>query len=648
MLRSMYSGISGMKNFQTKLDVIGNNIANVNTYGFKKGRVTFKDTMNQMISGATAATENRGGKNPTQVGLGSTLATIDTIHTGSSLQTTGRSLDLGIDGDGYFVVRQGNSEMYTRAGNFYLDDNGTLVNSDGLNVQAFKFDDAGNITTDYGDIVINVNAVLPGIETTGIKLSENLSANATNRSVFSQQIKVVDSQGEKQDATIYFKKLNDDKWGVFANQVPYPSEVSTTGNIKITNPETYTGLTDTSWKLTYEYDATSTPNIKYFLDVDGNPANKIEMKINPTTKKLQAVDSTRRAELQGLEIDLSSVQKPANAVIDSNPLNSSLKINVVDATSYTANADLEWSVEYVDTSTDPNFTNPGYYLRDSTGGIIQVAGKTNGLIAGNGDMEFVISGSETLKLNISGWQNISTPGATASVEELEKYNDYISYTATININAKTPDEPNGTNPMVDVGEINITAATQPNKVLEFSNGRLLNSSMNEELSFKIATGLKDDVDTVADESLQTVFLNFDFSELTQLDGTTTAVVDPNGNLEGKLESFNIGSLGEINGVYSNGEIVTLGQLALAKFSNTSGLTKAGNNLFQQSINSGNPDINVAGEGRGTLSSGSLEMSNVDLSEEFTEMITAQRGFQANTRIITTSDEILQELVNLKR
>ena len=140
MLRSMYSGISGLKNFQTKLDVIGNNIANVNTFGFKKGRVTFKDTMSQMVSGASAATDNRGGKNATQVGLGSTLATVDTIHTGSSLQTTGRSLDLGIDGDGYFVVSQGGANMYTRAGNFYLDDNGSLVNADGLKVQAFKED----------------------------------------------------------------------------------------------------------------------------------------------------------------------------------------------------------------------------------------------------------------------------------------------------------------------------------------------------------------------------------------------------------------------------------------------------------------------------------------------------------------------------
>ncbi|WP_428912606.1 flagellar hook-basal body complex protein [Niallia sp. Krafla_26] len=145
-----------------------------------------------------------------------------------------------------------------------------------------------------------------------------------------------------------------------------------------------------------------------------------------------------------------------------------------------------------------------------------------------------------------------------------------------------------------------------------------------------------------------VNLQFDFSSLSQYEGATTALINPNGSIEGALESFSIGSGGEITGVYSNGELVILGQLAIAKFSNSSGLMNAGGNLFQESINSGNPDIDVPGVGRGSLSAGSLEMSNVDLSEEFTEMITAQRGFQANTRIITTSDEILQELVNLKR
>ncbi|MBS4177116.1 flagellar basal body rod protein FlgG [Lederbergia citrea] len=140
MIRSMYSGISGMKNFQTKLDVIGNNIANVNTYGFKKGRVTFKDMVNQTISGASGPSQGKGGINPKQVGLGSQLAAIDTIDTQGSLQTTGRVLDLAIQGDGYLVVSEGtgaaSSTFYTRAGNIYLNNDGYLVTSGGQYVMA--------------------------------------------------------------------------------------------------------------------------------------------------------------------------------------------------------------------------------------------------------------------------------------------------------------------------------------------------------------------------------------------------------------------------------------------------------------------------------------------------------------------------------
>lgn len=167
MLRSMYSGISGLKNFQTKMDVIGNNISNVNTFGFKKSRVVFKDLMSQNMGGASAATAVRGGVNPRQVGLGSQLSAIDTIHTGGNLQTTGRGLDLAIAGDGYFIVGEAEYEAdtavpgddttagtpttavdgsaknatYTRAGNFYLDNNGFLVNSDGLYVLGQLADD---------------------------------------------------------------------------------------------------------------------------------------------------------------------------------------------------------------------------------------------------------------------------------------------------------------------------------------------------------------------------------------------------------------------------------------------------------------------------------------------------------------------------
>ena len=152
MLRSMYSGISGLKNFQTKLDVIGNNIANVNTYGFKKERTIFKDLISQSQGAASGPSQTRGGVNAKQVGLGSQLAAIDTIHSPGSMQSTGRTLDLGIAGDGFFMVADSESYtagdalatppvpatitgteniLYTRAGNFYMDLNGNLVNGDG-------------------------------------------------------------------------------------------------------------------------------------------------------------------------------------------------------------------------------------------------------------------------------------------------------------------------------------------------------------------------------------------------------------------------------------------------------------------------------------------------------------------------------------
>ncbi|MGX1982754.1 flagellar hook protein FlgE [Thermolongibacillus altinsuensis] len=167
MLRSMYSGIGGMKNFQVKLDVIGNNIANVNTYGFKKGRVIFQDLFNQTISGASAPSQGRGGTNPRQVGLGSQLAAIDTIHTQGSLQTTGRILDLSISGDGFFQVAESNNPaspfttqpFFTRAGNFYLDKDGYLVTSEGYYVVGFAAYAQGNYDPDGGGAIQQINNV---------------------------------------------------------------------------------------------------------------------------------------------------------------------------------------------------------------------------------------------------------------------------------------------------------------------------------------------------------------------------------------------------------------------------------------------------------------------------------------------------------
>jgi flagellar hook protein FlgE len=399
MLRSMYSGIGGMKNFQTKLDVIGNNIANVNTYGFKKGRVTFKDLMSQTISGASRPNLFTGGQNPKQVGLGTTLASIDTVDTQGSLQTTGRVLDVGINGDGYFAVAQGNNLLYTRAGNFYLDANGTLVTADGYRVQGYP---VKNGVVDYNtmtDIVLDTNSVMPPSKTTYVNFDGNLDATVANGNTVTINFKAKDQIGRDVPFTITFTKTAANTWSITS---------SAPGAIAAPNTITFVGGTPSAGNTSFTLS---------FNDADSNPQS----------------------------------------------------------------------------------------------------------------------------------------------------------------------------------------------------------------------------------------ITLDVSKMTQFASPTTAGIDTmDGNSEGYLESFNIGASGEVNGVFSNGQVRVMGQLAIATFSNNGGLMKVGNNYFQASNNSGLPDFGVAGEGRGTLQSGALEMSNVDLSEEFTEMIVAQRGFQANTRIITTSDQILEELVNLKR
>lgn len=167
MLRSLYSGVSGMKNFQTKLDVIGNNIANVGTTGFKKSRVTFQDTISQQIAGANAPAGGQGGTNAQEVGLGSSMGSIDTIHSEGAPQFTGRKLDIAIRGDGYLAVSdEGGENFYSRAGNLYLDQDRRLVTADGLYVNGVNGtipQDATSLTIDeFGTVsyLNNTNQVM--------------------------------------------------------------------------------------------------------------------------------------------------------------------------------------------------------------------------------------------------------------------------------------------------------------------------------------------------------------------------------------------------------------------------------------------------------------------------------------------------------
>jgi len=201
MLRSLYAGVSGLRNSQIRLDVIGNNIANVNTIGFKSSRVTFKDMLSQTLQAATSSQDGRGGVNPMQVGLGVTVGSIDTNHTQGSRQTTGKTEDLSIEGNGFFVLRSGNSIVYTRAGAFDMDENGYLVvPGTGMKVQ-------GWVNGQLQDITLSSGASYSAEPTSVINFANNLNAYASEEEkTFTTTADVYDSLGGLHTVTLEFTK----------------------------------------------------------------------------------------------------------------------------------------------------------------------------------------------------------------------------------------------------------------------------------------------------------------------------------------------------------------------------------------------------------------------------------------------------------
>lgn len=431
MMRSMYAGVSGLRNHQVRMDVIGNNIANVNTVGYKKGRVTFQDMLSQNIRGASSPQGGRGGTNPQQIGLGMTINSIDTVWTPGSSETTGKITDMMVEGDGFFVVSDGNNKYYSRAGNFDFDSMGNFLTPSGLKVQGWMADNTGAIdnTTGIGSIQIPKGTAIQPKATTTAEIIGNLDAN-----------------------------------GVVDDSTAIPPVVGTTVTVPI---EVYDSL-GRNWTMNIE-----------FLKTDAN----------------------------------------------------------------------EWTPSLA--STPAEWTS------------INLAG---------GPLVFAADGTLT-----SG------------------------------------------------GPLTITG--EPPDAVEFDSAAVP------------STGITVDVSTLTQYA----------SQLQDGSGSEVKLNTQDGYASGVLNGFSIDASGVITGRFSNGFSQQLAQVALTNFNNPAGLTKAGENLYSESNNSGRPQTGTAGTGgRGAISPGKLEMSNVDLSQEFTDMIVTQRGFQANSRIITVSDEMLQELVNLKR
>lgn len=215
MMRALFAGVSGLRNHQTAMDVIGNNIANVNTTAFKASRVTFKEAFVQLLQGASRPPGNTGGINPIQIGTGMNVASIDQLFTQGSLESTGQPLDLAIQGDALFVLNNGGQQLFTRAGNFQLDADGRLIApSSGFIVQGINADATGNFSAaaTIGDVRLRLGDKAPARATDAISLSGNLDASAAVGTTHAMGVTVYDSTGAPHNLTLTFTNTGTGAW----------------------------------------------------------------------------------------------------------------------------------------------------------------------------------------------------------------------------------------------------------------------------------------------------------------------------------------------------------------------------------------------------------------------------------------------------
>lgn len=253
-MRSLFSGVAGLKNHQTRMDVIGNNISNVNTTGYKASRVTFQDMLSQTITGSASAQGNRGGTNAKQIGLGMGTASIDTMFTDGSVQSTGKNTDLAISGAGFFILGDGSNKYYTRSGAFEFDAAGNyVVPGSGLKVQGWMADATGTINSTGGvtDIVVPVGQTMAATATTKGTYTKNLSATAASATTATTSFKAYDSEGVAHTITGTFtKSATTNEWTFAATSTDGGTMTGGSGNVTFTTAGAYSGSTVTDITFT--------------------------------------------------------------------------------------------------------------------------------------------------------------------------------------------------------------------------------------------------------------------------------------------------------------------------------------------------------------------------------------------------------------
>ncbi len=699
LMRSLYAGVSGLRNHQVMMDVIGNNISNVNTIGFKTGRVTFSETFAQTLRGTTQPITNLGGTNPMQVGLGMSITTIDTLFGQGNIETTGQTTDLAIQGDGFFIVTDGNNRYYTRAGNFQFDATGTLIMpGSGMRVQGYMANSDGKIEagTPLSDIVLPFGKKIGAKATSEITLAGNLDASAEpiGNILKTDSVYAVEQGDSDVAGLLATGSANEIISGMVVNNTEVTITVND-GSTTLTKSYKYVAedngvvgngafhtLNDLIAEVNNDF---SGMNIQASLNGSGalvftnNGAGNVDFTIdssnnNILARALHAGTTTLAAGGTHVTDEFSHVAREDDLLInlrnkngqslglqanDEININGLVGGNSISPYSFTIAATTTYNDFANQIETALGITNEDGVEIDTDGGLKIHAdgGKIYELSALDirADDTAGAGGTERTVFN-----NIfdSTPGHYTELQEAEDAQQSATITVydtlgnafdlTI-IYTKDVTQKNRWKWEVQVPEP-AQAVGGNTGYVDFNEDGSLKEFRFDDGSSALQINPGNGASTTLSIDLEAGTIG-GFDGITQLAGTNSSVLltEQDGYSMGTLDRIVIDEQGRISGAYTNGVVQILGQIALANFNNPGGLMRTKDSLFAISGNSGDPIISTAGEGiNATIVSGAVEQSNVDLAEEFTKMIIAQRGFQANARIITTSDDLLAEVTNLKR
>ncbi len=568
---TLFTGLSGLDVNQTRLNVVGNNIANVNTVAFKASRALAKPQFYVTDSAGSPPTGNFGGTNPNQRGLGATIASVEKDWSTGAIEPTGRPTDLAMDGEGFFIV-QGKEQMFTRDGSFRLDSRNRLVNAAGMFVQGFGVDENENIIAgQLQNISIPIGGLTKAEATENVFLAGNMNA---------------------------------------------AGDLSTSGSILNSNVELFAGggpLTGATL-LTAVEDGLATPQFAAgdVLTLQGTRGGRKQAPLEFTVTATSTVDDLMSFFNQGLAVMPGVVQpngSTSGAQLKAGPTTGTTLVLV--GNTGTANAiEVEGSA----------FSRNGIPAFGFAAGSDAV-GNIDGAVG------------ESIHTNVLVYDSLGVPLSLDITLNLESTSDggttwrYIA-TSSSDTDFATFD-PASAGQLVGTGTVDFD-----------TNGRLVPAPGNTITISRIGTGANPNVD-----------IALDFSKVTALGSNngSTLFAQQDGTELGTLVSFEIGANGTITGTIDNGLTATLGQIAVATFDNPHGLSDNGGNLYSVASNSGAPRVGAPLQSMaGSLRSGALELSNVDLSNEFINLIIASTGFSAASRVITTSDQLMTELLNTSR